>query len=384
MARIIHYIAAALALLSTSSAEQDFASGTGFLISSDGYILTAQHVIADADQIIVVTLDGERFPARVVDGNKQKDLALLRIDGIDFPYAALGDSDSVQITDEVMAFGYPLVEILGTDMTVSSGTINAKRSTYVTPTFQLDLALNPGNSGGPIVDRHGEVVAVASARLTPFSERDDTSGVMRERVNFAIPIDEADWLVRIADPVANRKQKAESATRSKSEIVSTIQDSVVLILVKNIEVRAALPTEKNRPKQIADRIQEDLANFVYDYATSGERDDLNLRLGFYRFPVESYFGEKNLSLPKVAADINEYNKKWPSRSYKPVGQFFMDVNPDDPNKFYSTYRIAFSVENTQRRITGVSEYRLVITNYDGEYKVQIVGEKVIERKASSK
>ncbi len=106
----------------------------------------------------------------------------------------LGDSDKAEVTDEVMALGYPLINELGTDLSVSSGTINSKREKDVTPLFQIDLTLNPGNSGGPVLNTRGEVIGIAASRLNPIALL-ARSGNVSERVNFAIPINEASWLV---------------------------------------------------------------------------------------------------------------------------------------------------------------------------------------------
>jgi serine protease Do len=144
------------------------ASGTGFIVSADGYILTNNHVVADADKVTVTLLDKRSFDAKVVGRDPTTDVAVIKIDGKDLPVAALGDDNLSRVGQWVVAIGNPL----GLDFTVTAGIISAKGrplpgllgSRYaITDYIQTDAAINPGNSGGPLVNIRGEVIGINSA-----------------------------------------------------------------------------------------------------------------------------------------------------------------------------------------------------------------------------
>ena len=144
------------------------ASGTGFIVSKDGYILTNNHVVADADKVTVTLLDKRVFEAKVVGRDPTTDVAVIKIDGANLPVTALGDDNSARVGQWVVAIGNPL----GLDFTVTAGIISAKgrplpgllNSLYeITDYIQTDAAINPGNSGGPLVNIRGEVIGINSA-----------------------------------------------------------------------------------------------------------------------------------------------------------------------------------------------------------------------------
>src|SRR5687767_12334526 len=143
-------------------------SGSGFIVSKDGYIMTNNHVVADADRVTVRMTDGRSFPAKVVGRDPTTDVAVIKIDGTNLPTATLGDDSSLRVGEWVLAIGNPL----GLEFTVTAGIVSAKgRSVrgllpgqYAIADFiQTDAAINPGNSGGPLVNIRGEVIGVNSA-----------------------------------------------------------------------------------------------------------------------------------------------------------------------------------------------------------------------------
>jgi serine protease Do len=175
-------------------------SGSGFIISADGYIITNNHVVEGADKITVVLSDNRHLQARIVGRDPNTDVAVIKVDGGRFPTVRLGTSDGTKIGEWVLAIGNPLE--LGT--TVTSGIISAKGrplpilrestgSRWAIEDFiQTDAPINPGNSGGPLVNLRGEVVGVNSAIASPTG--------FYAGYGFAVPIDlarkVADDLVR--------------------------------------------------------------------------------------------------------------------------------------------------------------------------------------------
>ncbi len=161
------------------------AAGSGFLISEDGYILTNNHVIANADKITVRLEGAVELVGKVVGTDPQSDVALIKItDGRKFPYLTLGDSDKLEVGEWVIAIGSPF----GLDRTVTVGVVSAKgRSRMGINEYenfiQTDAAINPGNSGGPLLNIYGEVIGINTAI---FSRSGGYMGI-----GFAIPIDMA-------------------------------------------------------------------------------------------------------------------------------------------------------------------------------------------------
>ncbi len=161
------------------------AAGSGFIISSDGYILTNNHVVEDAEEIVVALSDRREREAELIGSDPASDLALLKIDAEDLPTVELGNSEQLRVGEWVVAIGSPF----GFELSVTAGIVSAKgrslpdeNGNYV-PFIQTDVAINPGNSGGPLFDLNGKVVGINSQIFTR------SGGFMG--LSFAIPIDVA-------------------------------------------------------------------------------------------------------------------------------------------------------------------------------------------------
>lgn len=157
--------------------------GSGFIVSSDGYILTNNHVVENADEIIVRMNDRREMEAEVVGADARSDIAVIKVDAEGLPTARIGSSSDLSVGEWVFAIGSPF----GFDYTVTSGIVSAKgrslpRDNYI-PFIQTDVAINPGNSGGPLFNMDGEVIGVNSQIYTR------SGGFMG--VSFAIPMDVA-------------------------------------------------------------------------------------------------------------------------------------------------------------------------------------------------
>ena len=172
--------------------------GSGFLVSSDGTIVTNQHVIEGADSIVVTTRDGRDFSARLLGEDPLTDIAVLRVQASDLPTAPIGNSGDLMIGEWVVAIGNPYGYLLGnSEPSVSAGVVSAVGRNLL-PTgdqpgvyvhmIQTDAAINPGNSGGPLINALGQVVGVNSSI---FSNTGGSVGI-----GFAIPIERA---LRVAD-----------------------------------------------------------------------------------------------------------------------------------------------------------------------------------------
>jgi serine protease Do len=179
--------------------------GTGFIISKDGFIVTNNHVVADADKIKVVLKDKREFDAKVVGRDPQTDLALIKIDAKeDLPVVPLGSSDKLQVGQWVVAIGSPF----GLQQTVTAGIVSAKGRVIGSGPYddfiQTDASINPGNSGGPLLNMNGEVVGINTAIIAGG-----------QGIGFAIPID-------LANNIIEQLKKNGEVTRGWLGI--TIQD----------------------------------------------------------------------------------------------------------------------------------------------------------------
>lgn len=155
--------------------------GSGFIISPDGYVLTNAHVVEGADEVYVTLTDKREYKAKMIGSDKRTDVALVKIEGSNLPRLNFGDSNKVRVGEWVIAIGSPF----GLDNTVTAGIISAKaRDTgdYL-PLIQTDVAVNPGNSGGPLINMRGEVIGINSQIYSR------SGGYMG--ISFAVPIDEA-------------------------------------------------------------------------------------------------------------------------------------------------------------------------------------------------
>ena len=170
------------ALRSLVEIQTAFGSGTGFIVNSDGLVVTNRHVMQGVDRANLRLVSGTSYAAQVVGEHDTLDLAYLLIDsGTQFMPIAVGDSDNVRVGESVIVIGFPIADRLGSEPTVSQGIVSARRTGGL---IQTDAPVNPGNSGGPMLDQFGNVVGVVVSRVEEVGGR-DISGI-----GFAIPINE--------------------------------------------------------------------------------------------------------------------------------------------------------------------------------------------------
>jgi serine protease Do len=275
-------------------------SGSGFIISEDGYILTNNHVVENANRVTVTLTDRRQFDATVVGRDPNTDVAVLRVNAAGLPTVALGDSDDLEIGDWVLALGYPLS--LGE--TVTAGIISAKGKNIgimqrnrdaaapLEHFIQTDAAINPGNSGGPLVNLRGEVIGINTAIASATG--------LYSGYGFAVPIRLAK---RVADDliqhgVVHRPKlgvqikDVESAdvevfglSNSNGSVVASVQDGPardagivlgdVIVAVDGQPIRdTGELMERIALRQPGDRVALDVVRY-------GDRRRVNVRLGAF-------------------------------------------------------------------------------------------------------
>jgi hypothetical protein len=207
--------------------EQGRPAGTAFVVHPDGYLLTAAHVVKDATQVEVV-IEDKSYDARLVGVDVKSDLALLHIKAKNLPALLLSNSNAVQVGEEVRAFGFPLTSALGSSVKVTRGTVSGIETKDAQTVFQIDAAVNPGNSGGPLVTEKGEVIGVVNAKL---------AGLLVSNVGFAVPINYAKPLLRDAGvkfAAEGAKAKLDGPT-----LVRRVLPAVALMVVTRASPPAA-------------------------------------------------------------------------------------------------------------------------------------------------
>jgi len=208
--------------------------GSGFIISSDGYILTNAHVVNEADEVIVKLSDKREFKAKIIGADKRTDVALVKIEATGLPKVTVGDPAKLKVGEWVAAIGSPF----GLENTMTAGIVSAKgralpQENFV-PFIQTDVAINPGNSGGPLFNLAGEVVGINSQI---YSRSGGSMGL-----SFSIPID-------VAIEVSNQLKATGKITRGWLGIAiqELTKDLAESFGMKNTNGALVAGVEKNGP-----------------------------------------------------------------------------------------------------------------------------------------
>ncbi|WP_444848842.1 DegQ family serine endoprotease [Janthinobacterium sp. HH01] len=203
--------------------------GSGFILSADGYVMTNAHVVDGADEVFVTLTDKREFKAKVLGADARTDVAVLKIEGDKLPFLVMGDSDKIRVGEWVIAIGSPF----NLENTVTAGIISAKQrdtGDYLA-LIQSDVAVNPGNSGGPLINMRGEVIGINSQIATLSG---GSNGI-----SFAVPIDEA---IRVSEQL----KKNGKVTRGRigvqiGEVSKEVAESLGLKSAQGAEVSLVEP-----------------------------------------------------------------------------------------------------------------------------------------------
>lgn len=209
--------------------------GSGFILSSDGFIMTNAHVVEGADEVMVTLPDKREFKARIVGADKRTDVAVVKIQATGLPAVKVGDVNRLRVGEWVMAIGSPF----GLENTVTAGIVSAKQrdtGDYL-PFIQTDVAINPGNSGGPLINMRGEVVGINSQIYSR------SGGFMG--ISFAIPMDEA---MRVSEQLraSGRVSRGRIGVQI-APVTKEVAESIGLVKAQGVLVRGVeegSPAEK--------------------------------------------------------------------------------------------------------------------------------------------
>lgn len=183
---VVEGVAPAVISVSGKGREARSGSGSGFIVTPDGFAVTNSHVVAGRRKLVATTTEGDRVDADLVGDDPSTDIALLRLAARDLPYVAIGDSSALRVGQLVIAMGSPL----GLQSTVSTGVVSAtgrsmrsQSGRMIESVIQHSAPINPGNSGGPLLDSRGRVIGVNTAII-----------MMAQGIGFAVPSNTAQWV----------------------------------------------------------------------------------------------------------------------------------------------------------------------------------------------
>ena len=363
---------------------QEMKSGSGFIIHPDGYILTNNHVVAGSAGQFVVLSNGNRVSAKLLATDSKRDLALLKISGSNFPVLPIGESRKMSVMDSVLAMGYPMSSTIGYDVSAYDGKINAIRQTDHAPLLQIDANINPGNSGGPLLNDRGEVIGIVVAKINAM-QLAKTMGAIPERINFAIPVDEARSMIRMAYPAGFTPSNRTTSLRDQ-QIFAQSKDATVLILApketrsESQQTAKSQPAPDEPPAEVSVGPNTELVSmrptlqaFVEAFIQSGASDRLDSVMQFYA-PKVNYYDKGVVDEAFLRRDMSEFRRRWPRREYQLVNKPVAHAGPG-PNQYLVSYRIGYKLADRRSETRGISNVTILVQDDDGTYSILAVREK---------
>ncbi len=313
--------------------EKGFSTGTGFFVTANGHIITNYHVIDGSDQLFVITKNGTKMRARYLKGDPSNDVAILKVDYASKPLPVLKEN-RLSVGDDVFTLGYPLIERQGQEQKVTFGHINAL-SGFTSKDrndingdirfIQIDVPVQPGNSGGPLLNDSGQVSGVVTATLDELSTMKD-HGHLPQNVNYAVKSDYLVPLIRTQLGESWNSAPISTNRIAKADVIKNTMDSVVLIVAMgedNQQVNdipqstplnpdSANATLKEKAEKGDAKAQVSLAALYY--AGDGVPQDYKLAINWLRKAAEQGDAGAQLGLGVMYAkgegvpqnDINAY------------------------------------------------------------------------------
>ncbi len=338
--------------------------GSGFVIQQNGYVLTNYHVIKNATRITITVPGRQAVSARLVTTDQEKDLAILQVSLRNLAALPIASSEGVQILDSITVLGYPLPDELGTALSASDGKVNAVRdgNSGSTRLFQIDANVNPGNSGGPLLNNHGEVVGIVVAKINSLQYAKE-NGALPERINFAIPINEAQELIRKVIPNFTLSNRQE--VLSDQQVFQSAKGSTVLIVADQDETGSASYSENEDTGS--------LAQFIAEFVRAGEVGSGESQTAYYASPCD-YFENGQCTRESIFRELQDYNHKWPSRQYQLLGTPLVNVT-NQSGGYEVSFKVSFTVRNRAKALSGVCYFRAQVVHGQNGFLITTIREK---------
>ncbi|MBD3263703.1 MAG: Do family serine endopeptidase [Candidatus Omnitrophica bacterium] len=367
--------------------------GSGVIINEEGYILTNEHVIADADEIKVKLFDGREFDAEVKGQDIRSDLAVIKINAEDLPVARLGSSEDLRIGQTVVAIGNPFsFAIEGSQPTVTTGVVSALHRALpsfetggrsYTDLIQTDAAINPGNSGGPLVNLNGEVAGINVALITT------TGGY--QGLGFAISIDKAKkilqklikgeeilygWLgVSVQDLNENLRDYFDIEEKGGVIIVQVFEDSPARAagLKEGDLIIAVDGKQVERVRELVDTISGKEPGTIATLTILRDRRSMEVRVELGERPddVRKFYGEEEeFSFRGMKVEDLTYQFRRMYRIETEKGVIITDIEPGSPAEEAGlrVYDIITNVEG--REIDNAQEFNKIVEGIKGDCLVK--------------
>ena len=339
--------------------------GSGFIISDSGHIITCEHCIPKGSFISVLTEDGYSHEAEVLFRNAELDLACLKINSQTKNFFPIGDSTTAKILDSIYVFGFPLPSAIGSELSASTGTLNAIRNRGGLSLLQIDAPVNPGNSGGPILDSSGAIIGVAVSKLDPIKAI-KRLGTIPERINFAVP-----------SSVLRGELKRRSISFKSPSKKMDFEELRTLASSATIQIITTAPESLERDvkplKRQSNRLE--LANIgqaASKYVLLGNNPDLLSELSIYA-PKVDYFNRGQRDLAFIKSDLEALRKRWPERYYVISSVDQIGAN-EDGTIGTATVHFRFALFNGDKFFKGDADAFLVFDLSQKEPKLILVRE----------
>jgi S1-C subfamily serine protease len=340
--------------------------GSGFVIQQNGYILTNYHVIKNATRITITVPGRQAVSARLVTTDQEKDLAILQVSLGNLTALPIASSDGVQVLDSITVLGYPLPGELGTAISASDGKVNAVREgnsgSTRTRLFQIDANVNPGNSGGPLLNDHGEVVGIVVAKINSLQYAKE-NGALPERINFAIPINEARELIRNVIPNLTLSDRQEVLT--DQQVFQSAKGSTVLIVADQDESGSTTYSENQD--------NGSLAQFIAEFVRAGEIGSGEGQTDYYASPCD-YFENGQCTRESILRELLDYNNKWPFRQYQLLGTPLVNVT-NQGGGYEVSFKVSFTVQNRTKAVSGVCYFRAQVVRHRDSFLITTIRER---------
>lgn len=339
--------------------------GSGFIISDSGHIVTCAHCVPEGSRIAVLTNDGFSHEAKVVFRNAEFDLACVKIDATTKSFFEVGDSTTAKILDPIYVFGFPLPSAIGNELSASKGSLNAIRNKGGLHLLQIDAPVNPGNSGGPVLNTKGAVVGIAVSKLDPIKAI-ERLGTIPERINFAVPssVLRAELQRHGVTFAVPTKPRDFDALRTLAS-AGTVQIIAAPSTGDGREVSAPAPAGDQSLSAIT-------AQAALNYVLLGNAPDLESELSIYA-PKVDYYNRGQRDLAFIRDDLTALRKRWPERYYvtTSIDQIGVDA---DKRIGTATVHFRFALFNGEKFYRGDANTFLVFDLSAKEPKAILVRE----------
>ena len=279
--------------------------GTGFLVSSDGLVATSHHVIEDG-QTVKFDFKGKKYDATKIAQDEANDLAILKVEG-EFPYLEIKGSEDATIGEEIFTVGFPNPEIQGFEPKMTTGVISSLSGVQDDPTcYQISVPVQPGNSGGPLLTRRGDVIGIIKAKLNPRVGL-ATANALPENVNYAVKSDYLNILIKLAKA---KTRKTDGRESGKNQAAALEGVDKALACVGLVEVSVPFQSEGNPGGMAGSPRTFQPESPIWSECLAKIDDDIKLAESINMIDPDDPWDKYIEIRPKLHKRVQEFMDKW--------------------------------------------------------------------------